>query len=383
MIKDQASALREMIRLKKEHKKQEEMKQGMTQTAKASSSDSELVSSDALIQPTEFQTIPLDEGKLSVDSSFEGEVTPCEVKTDDFIPLTSMKSSIGKEENNPLSNDIFAIDQLELMNKEIEIMAICSGKDGVGRSHFSLNTAITLQQQGKNVLIIDLNLGQSNIEALCGVEIPYSLEDVICERKNINDVTVVGPQGIRFVAGGSGWFETKEWDEDSRQIFQEQLSELKDIDVILIDVGAGVSKSSILYTMFAQELILIVTPEPTSVTDAYSFLRIIDQYRLKKEIQVVVNRTKDEDEAKKTFDLLYVTVQKFLTLDLKFAGFIHDDGIVIDSIKMKKPLVLTASSSLAAQDIRNISKRIIEFETNKRKPQTMKEVANRFLHVFG
>lgn len=358
MIKDQASALREMIRMKKEGKQ-----------------PNESTSSQASIRAEVSKDLPTEEVLANKT-------------TQETVDVVTLNPDVS-ERSNKFSNDevlskiSLLTESNEKNKKEIKIFGIGSGNVGVGRSNLLLNIAITFQQQGKKTLIIDLNLGESNIAHLCGVNCVYSLDDVLCGDKTIKDVCAVDSEGIAFINGGSKMFETEQFNEDSKKWFENQLAELKDIDVILVDMGAGVSKASILYSMFVQELILVVNPDSSSVTETYNFLKLIDQYQFKKEVRIVINKTINEDEAKRTFDLLHVTSRKFLSLNLKYIGFIHNDALMINSVKLKQPLILNQTNSLAAQDIRQVAQKLIEVESNKRTPQTMREVAQRFLHVFG
>lgn len=428
MNKDQATALREMIKLKKAKKKKsndslisnEELKEMVVQTTVLSTSDIEetgliqsdegissiketsmenpsslpvkthLVKDEVVLEKAEESTVAIIETeKVAVNESFDLEVENVSLHSVVNEESTKMSEQPQPESESSVVKEnemkrLLSNQQLEAEPKEIKIMAVCSGKGGVGKSNFSLNTGLAIQEQGKNVLIIDLDLGFTNIDVLCGIGgTPYTLEDVIEGRKTLKEAIVTGPNGIQFIAGGSDALGVKDLNEDHKKIFKEQLLQLENIDVILIDMGAGVTRMSLLYTMFAQELILLATPEPTSVTDAYAFLRIIDQYQLKNKVKVVLNRVSNEKEALNTFELLKLTTQKFLKLDLNYLGCIRDDKDVQACIKAQKPFLIKAPKCLASSDVRLISRELMESKDGMKKPKTMKEVVQRFFHVFG
>lgn len=428
MNKDQATALREMIKLKKAKKKKsndslisnEELKEMVVQTTVLSTSDIEetgliqsdegissiketsmenpsslpvkthLVKDEVVLEKAEESTVAIIETeKVAVNESFDLEVENVSLHSVVNEESTKMSEQPQPESESSVVKEnemkrLLSNQQLEAEPKEIKIMAVCSGKGGVGKSNFSLNTGLAIQEQGKNVLIIDLDVGFTNIDVLCGIGgTPYTLEDVIEGRKTLKEAIVTGPNGIQFIAGGSDALGVKDLNEDHKKIFKEQLLQLENIDVILIDMGAGVTRMSLLYTMFAQELILLATPEPTSVTDAYAFLRIIDQYQLKNKVKVVLNRVSNEKEALNTFELLKLTTQKFLKLDLNYLGCIRDDKDVQACIKAQKPFLIKAPKCLASSDVRLISRELMESKDGMKKPKTMKEVVQRFFHVFG
>lgn len=428
MNKDQATALREMIKLKKAKKKKsndslvsnEELKEMVVQTTVLSTSDIEetgliqsdegissiketsmenpsslpvkthLVKDEVVLEKAEESTVAIIETeKVAVNESFDLEVENVSLHSVVNEESTKMSEQPQPESESSVVKEnemkrLLSNQQLEAEPKEIKIMAVCSGKGGVGKSNFSLNTGLAIQEQGKNVLIIDLDVGFTNIDVLCGLGgTPYTLEDVIEGRKTLKEAIVTGPNGIQFIAGGSDALGVKDLNEDHKKIFKEQLLQLENIDVILIDMGAGVTRMSLLYTMFAQELILLATPEPTSVTDAYAFLRIIDQYQLKNKVKVVLNRVSNEKEALNTFELLKLTTQKFLKLDLNYLGCIRDDKDVQACIKAQKPFLIKAPKCLASSDVRLISRELMESKDGMKKPKTMKEVVQRFFHVFG
>lgn len=266
--------------------------------------------------------------------------------------------------------------------KDVRVVAVCSGKGGVGKTNFTLNLGLTERKAGKNVLIIDIDFGFTNIDVLCGALPKYTLQDVIRGERSIEEVIVEGPQGIKFIPGGKDALELMSSTKKHQEILKKELAKLSDIDIILIDAGAGISKSLILYTMFAQDLVVVINPEPTSYSDAYQFIKVIDKYEIKKEIGVVVNRVHDEQEANNSFAVLSTTVNKFLNVKLNYLGMIREDKCVLNSVRAQTPFVIKYPNALPSKDVKKIAKVIFkEGEQTERK--TFKQVLNRFMQVFS
>ena len=266
--------------------------------------------------------------------------------------------------------------------KNVRVVAVCSGKGGVGKTNFTLNLGLTEQKAGKNVLIIDIDFGFTNIDVLCGAMPSYTLQDVIRGERTIEEVVVEGPQGIKFIAGGKDALELMNSAGRHQEILKKELSKLSDIDIILIDAGAGINKSLILYTMFAQDLVVVINPEPTSYSDAYQFIKVIDKYEIKKEVGVVVNRAQNESEASNSFAILSTTVGKFLDIKLNYLGMVREDKCVLNAVKSQTPFVIKYPNASPSRDILKVSRELF----NKNEPvegKSFNQVLNRFMQVFS
>lgn len=280
------------------------------------------------------------------------------------------------------AEDFLQLDSPMEEAKDVRVVAVCSGKGGVGKTNFTLNLGLSEQKAGKNVLIIDIDFGFTNIDVLCGAIPKYTLQDVIKGERSIEEVVIEGPQGIKFIPGGKDALELMNSTKKHQEILKKELSKLSDIDIILIDAGAGINKSLILYTMFAQELVVVINPEPTSYSDAYQFIKVIDRYEIKKEIGVVVNRAHDEQEANSSFGVLSTTVNKFLNVKLNYLGMIREDKCVLNSVRAQTPFILKYPNSSPSKDVKRIAGVLFkEGEQSERK--TFKQVLNRFMQVFS
>lgn len=294
------------------------------------------------------------------------------------------KVSMGKKQKPVLNKaeGFLALDKPMEEAKDVRVVAVCSGKGGVGKTNFTLNLGLAEQKAGKNVLIIDIDFGFTNIDVLCGALPNYTLQDVIRGERTIEEVIVEGPQGIKFIPGGKDALELMNSAKKHQDILKKELSKLSNIDVILIDAGAGINKSLILYTMFAQDLVVVINPEPTSYSDAYQFIKVIDKYEIKKEIGVVVNRAHDENEANNSFAVLSTTVNKFLNVKLNYLGMIREDKCVLSAVKSQTPFIIKYPNSSPSKDVKKIANVLFK-ESEQAEKKTFKQVLNRFMKVFS
>ncbi|SHI39639.1 flagellar biosynthesis protein FlhG [Clostridium cavendishii DSM 21758] len=263
--------------------------------------------------------------------------------------------NLAKESNRSNKNEI---KYGELSNKP-KIITTTSGKGGVGKSNFVVNLGITLQKMGKKVMIFDADIGMGNDDVLMGVYPKYNIFDIIFNNKEINEVVIEGPEGIKLLPGGSGLNRIEELSEQQRNLFLTKLQDIGELDYILMDTGAGISRSVLAFIACCEELIVITTPEPTSLTDAYSLLKATSHFKIKNEAKIVVNKAFNEIEAKDTFQKFNSAVTKFLNIKLKFLGYILEDRKLIQSVREQKPFVVAYPNSDATKCVENIAKELI------------------------
>lgn len=238
--------------------------------------------------------------------------------------------------------------------KDARIIAISSGKGGVGKTNVSVNLGISLAKMGKKVVIIDADLGLANIDVVLGVIPKYNLIHVLKDDMDIEDVIVKGPMGIDLVSGGSGIT-------DFLNLADEELESLikgfkflnKKNDYIIIDTGAGINKSVLAFINAASEVIIVVTPDPTSITDSYALLKNISSYN--KEVSILVNMVTSNDEAHSVYNKISLASEKFLKMKLKKIGFLYDDNHVTKAVRMQKPFFLEFPTCLASKGIELLS----------------------------
>ncbi|CAM3077034.1 MinD/ParA family protein [Filibacter tadaridae] len=220
-------------------------------------------------------------------------------------------------------------------------VAIVSGKGGVGKSNFSTNFAHALTLQGKKVLIIDMDIGMGNIHILLGVSSKYSLKDYLAGSKNLSDVVNETPEGVSFISGGSGLDSVMEWSEDMFSKLIQAFEHLqKEYDILLFDMGAGATQRAIELIVSVDEIIVISTSEPTSITDAYSMMKFIYLQDSDKMFHLVSNRVMKEDDGNESVTRLQYAMRKFLLKETTILGFLPEDPVVHKAVVAQKPFVL-------------------------------------------
>lgn len=271
---------------------------------------------------------------------------------------------------------------IDLKASKPKIITVTSGKGGVGKSNFVVNTAIALQKMGKKVLIFDADMGMGNDDVLMGFLPKYNVFDVIVGKKSIDEVIIEGPHGVKLLPGGTGVTRIEEIDEKQRENFIEKLSSLSDLDYIIMDTGAGINKTVLGFISCCEELIVITTPEPTSLTDAYSLIKAVSHFNIKKSAKLVVNRIMDDKEGQVTFNKFNGAVEKFLNMDLQYLGSISDDKKLVQAVRKQEPFVISYPNSTAAKDVKDISDKIVGLEKNK-KGSSVQDLFRKMFNIFS
>ncbi len=246
-------------------------------------------------------------------------------------------------------------------NINARVITISSGKGGVGKSNFSLNLAIYLSSLNQRVLLIDADFGLANIEVLLNVRPQYNFYHIIKGQKNIMEVMIDTPYGIKFISGGNGLPELANITNTETKYFIDQFAQLDKIaDIIIIDTGAGISKSVTNFLMASDEPIILTTPEPTSFTDAYTLIKIIkEQNNEIDKLKMVINKCDDKYEGEKIFVRLSTVIRKFLGIEVEYMGYIPLDIDLVRAVKQQKPAILAFRDSDYSKAIINIGNTIM------------------------
>lgn len=241
-----------------------------------------------------------------------------------------------------------------------KIVTITSGKGGVGKTNLAVNLAIALKKMGINVLIIDADLGLSNVEVLLGISPKYTVKDVLEGKKEILSIIEEGPFGIKFISGGSGIVDLANLDEDRLFRLIETAETInRYFDIVLIDTGAGISKNVIEFVMMSDEVIVITTPEPTSITDAYAIIKAIITRSFAHRINVLVNRVQNGKEAEEIFYRLSGVIKRFLQREVEYIGYIEESGIVSKSVIKQVPFMISYEKSNISKQVEDIAKKLV------------------------
>lgn len=244
------------------------------------------------------------------------------------------------------------------------IITVTSGKGGVGKSNFVVNLSICLQKMGKKVMIFDADVGMGNDDVLMGFLPKYSVYDVIFNKKEIEDVVITGPFGVKLLPGGSGLSRMDELTDNQREGFLNKLIKLNDLDFIIMDTGAGINRSVLGFIACCEELIVITTPEPTSLTDSYSLLKAVSHFKIKDTAKVIINRVLDYKEGETTFYKFNNAVTNFLKLKVDYLGCISEDRKLVQSVRNQEPFVVSYPNCNASLDLQEIAKKVIGYSSN-------------------
>ncbi len=270
--------------------------------------------------------------------------------------------------------------------KNSKVIAVTSGKGGVGKSNFVANLAIKLQNRGNKVLIIDADIGLANIELIYDI-MPRKTFKNLLNGEDVNDVLQEGPFGIKLLSGGSGIVELSNITAREQDILIEAFTYLEEeYDFILIDTGAGISDLVLKFLSIADETIIVTLPEPTAITDAYALLKVAHSggKGLVKNFSVVVNRVSNPEEGEFVVRKLSLVAKKFLDLDIKGLGALSEDQNLIKSIKKQDIMELYKGTTKYIQDMDLITSNIlnekIEFEeiSYNKKSKIMSRLKNVF-----
>lgn len=264
--------------------------------------------------------------------------------------------------------------QNDTQERQARVITVTSGKGGVGKSSVSINLALQFRKQGKSVIIFDADFGLANIEVMFGAIPKYNLADMIFRGKEFKDIIVEGPEGIGFISGGSGINGLGNMNKDQVQYLVFKLKELEKLaDIIIIDTGAGISDSVLEFVVSSSEVLLVTTPEPTSITDAYALLKTLSARSTfdkdYTEIKVITNRVSSYEEGRNLYNKLEVVVCKFLNINLKYLGIIPMDANMSKAVMQQKPISSAYPNSVAAEAIEKLAVALLnntEVEESKR-----------------
>ncbi|MFC0214356.1 MinD/ParA family protein [Paenibacillus chartarius] len=248
--------------------------------------------------------------------------------------------------------------QSQQSGRTTRIITVTSGKGGVGKSNFTLNFALSLQAKGYKVLVFDADIGLANIDVLMGVSPKYNLYHLLKKEKTIWEIVQKGPGELEFIAGGSGFQDLIRLSEEELDYFSEQIGQLNGYaDFLIFDTGAGLSKETLKFILAAQETIVVTTPEPTSITDAYAIIKMVHAMEYNVKFQLVVNRVTDPNEGKHTANKISLVAKQFLQLDIPTLGYVSDDPLVSKAVKKQVPFSVAFPNCPASKDLQELVNR--------------------------
>lgn len=251
--------------------------------------------------------------------------------------------------------------------KNTRIIAVSSGKGGVGKTNIAINLGIAYAKIGKKVIVMDADLGLANVNVCLGVIPKYNLFQLIKKQKRMKDIIIDTNYGIQIVAGASGFSKIANLTDEERVSFVNEISSLSYADIIIIDTGAGVSKNVISFIMASDEAIIITTPEPTAITDAYGIIKIIatEINNPNLELKLIVNRVHSFSEGRRVAERVISIAGQFLNIKVENLGMIYDDQVVSQGVIRQVPFISIDEKSKAAVGIKHIVSRLEGVEYKK------------------
>ncbi|WJM10430.1 MinD/ParA family protein [Paenibacillus sp. PK1-4R] len=268
-----------------------------------------------------------------------------------------------KDQAAALRSMVSAPLELEGIERDIrssKIITVASGKGGVGKSNFTLNFALALQALGQKVLVFDADIGMANIDVLMGTSSSYNLYHLLYRQKSIREIIQLGASGLPYIAGGSGMKELFSLSDRDLEFFASQVEDIaQEMDYVIFDTGAGLSRENMKFIGAADECLIITTPEPTSITDAYALVKVMHGQENATPFRMIVNRVEDEREAERVAEKIAGVARRFLQTDIPLLGYISEDAQVVKAVKRQMPYSLAYPNAKASKDIEKLALRYL------------------------
>lgn len=272
------------------------------------------------------------------------------VKTDQASTLrkiTSPESSNMNMENNGIHIP--------------RVISVTSGKGGVGKTNIVSNLAYLLSTLGQKVFVLDADMGLANLDVLLGLTPTYNLQHVFNGEKKLIDIIIEGPGGMKILPASSGVQELSELTQEQKLYLLSEFDSLStSIDILLIDTGAGISSNVMYFNIAAQEKFVVVTPEPTSITDAYAIMKVMSKKYSENSFKLIVNEAKDEDEAKSLYYNLSSVGEQFLGISIDYLGYIVNDNHVPKAVRNQKLVTMMFPKAASSMCYVKLTKKILE-----------------------
>lgn len=266
------------------------------------------------------------------------------------------------------------------------VITVTSGKGGVGKSNTAINLAIQFRRLGKRVIILDADFGLANIEIMFGAVPKHNLCDLIYQGKDIKEIITKGPMEIGFISGGSGIAGMSNLSRDYLGYIIQNLTELDSMaDIIIVDTGAGIADAVLEFLVASEEIILMTTPEPTSITDSYSLLKALYRHpRYREEttkVKMIANRVDKESEGEVLFEKLNAVVARYLKIPMTYLGSVPQDAQLAKAVMQQVPVSLQNPSAKSSAAYEKIARRLLDMDEKEKQPK--RGMAEFLAHIVG
>ena len=258
----------------------------------------------------------------------------------------------------------------DVVRQLARVITVTSGKGGVGKSNTAINLAIQFRKMDQKVIILDADFGLANIEIMFGAVPKHNLCDLIYQGKNIKEIITWGPMDVGFISGGSGIAGMSNLSKEYLSYIIQNLAELDAIaDVIIVDTGAGIADAVLDFLVASDEILLVTTPEPTSITDSYSLLKALRRHeRFAPEvskIKMIANKVENAEEGEALFSKLKVVTDKYLKMNLTYLGEIPQDTQLAKSVMQQMPVSIQNPNAKSTKAYENIAAKLMNKEVNQ------------------
>lgn len=266
------------------------------------------------------------------------------------------------------------------------VITVTSGKGGVGKSNTAINLAVQFKKMGQRVIILDADFGLANIEIMFGAVPKHNLCDLIYQGKNIREIITWGPMDIGFISGGSGIAGMSNLSRDYLNYIIQNLVELDEMaDIIIVDTGAGISDAVLEFLVASGEILLVTTPEPTSITDSYSLLKALNRHsrysREESQIKVIANKVEDEAEGRDLFEKLDAVVTRYLKIPIIYLGMVPQDVQLAKAVMQQMPISIQNANSKSAVAYERLAAKLMNKELSGN--VTKRGMAAFFSHIIS
>lgn len=244
-------------------------------------------------------------------------------------------------------------------SQHTRVLAVASGKGGVGKTNLAVNLGLAMAEGGKRVWLLDADMGLANVDVVMGLQPRYTLGHVLSGEKRLDEIIVTGPWGLRIIPGASGLANVADLPLPAQDRLLRQVVILDDQpDVLLLDTGAGIGANVLRFLQAAQEIIIVVTPEPTAITDAYALVKVLGHTSTSAKLNLVVNWARNQGEAEITARKLAGVIHQFLKVDVNVLGSLPDDKHLAHAVRQQKPVLLAYPHSPYAAHLRRLGQQL-------------------------
>jgi len=248
-------------------------------------------------------------------------------------------------------------------NHPVHVVAVTSGKGGVGKTNIVINTGIALAKMDYKVMIFDADLGLANVDVLLGLTPRYNMRHVLAGQRSLEEIIIDGPMGVKILPAASGFDEITSLGEDQRLALLSHFENYQeDIDILLIDTGAGIGQNVMYFSSVARQIMVVATSEPTSITDAYAVMKVLATRYGEKQFTLLVNNVGNENTAKGVYQNLADVAERFLNISIDYAGFIPNDPNFRKAVSRQKPLLELFPEATSARAFSALAKNIMKHQ---------------------